>query len=225
MTFTVECADLRASYLVDGRQEEVLRGLSFALETGSFACIEGPSGCGKTTLLFCLAGLQNYDSGWLRVCGRDFNALTMPQRATLRAESLGIIFQNYNLVPSLNVMENMCLPFYAQGKRVDQGQIHQVMERLQIRELATKFPWQLSGGQQQRVAIARVLASRPQLVIADEPTGALNSEMGLEVVRMLSEYIREVPGASVLMVTHNPALAAFADTRFFMKDGLLWRGE
>jgi putative ABC transport system ATP-binding protein len=207
---------------VYGEQRPVaaLHNVSLALAPGSFTSIMGPSGSGKSTLLQCAAGLDRPTSGQVFVAGQ---ALPEGDEAVLtefRRERIGFVFQQYNLIPYLSVAQNVTLPARFAGRRIDRRACGDVLARLGLDKLADRLPGELSGGQRQRVAIARALVNRPAVLFADEPTGALDTGSGREVLSMLREAV-DVFGQTVVMVTHDPVAAAHADAVTFLADGAI----
>ena len=205
------------------RTEEVetwaLAGVSLTVNDGEFVAVMGPSGCGKSTLLSILGLLDSPTSGSYELDGHEVASLSERQRAGLRKGFIGFVFQSFNLIDELNVRENIELPLLYMGigaaerrRRVDEA-----MRRMSIAHRAKHFPQQLSGGQQQRVAIARTVVTRPRLILADEPTGNLDSRHGGEVMELLSELHRD--GATIVMVTHSQRDAAYADRVVNLFDG------
>ena len=205
------------------RTEEVetwaLAGVSLTVNDGEFVAVMGPSGCGKSTLLSILGLLDSPTSGSYELDGHEVASLSERQRAGLRKGFIGFVFQSFNLIDELNVRENIELPLLYMGigaverrRRVDEA-----MRRMSIAHRAKHFPQHLSGGQQQRVAIARTVVTRPRLMLADEPTGNLDSRHGGEVMELLSEFHRD--GATIVMVTHSQRDAAYADRVVNLFDG------
>ncbi|MBF2713022.1 ABC transporter ATP-binding protein [Agrobacterium vitis] len=196
---------------------EVLKGVSLTLAAGRTMALTGESGSGKSTLLHLAGGLDSADAGKLCVDGEDIDALDDKGRARLRRGTVGLIFQQFNLIPSLDVRAN--LAFHARlGERYDGRWQTELTERLGLSALLTRYPEQLSGGQQQRVAIGRTLAVRPKLVLADEPTGNLDEETGNAVMALMLSLVRET-GAALLMVTHSPRLAVMLDENLHLRAG------
>lgn len=196
---------------------EVLKGVSLALEVRQTMALTGESGSGKSTLLHLAGGLDSADSGWVRVAGEDLASLDDKDRARLRRGSVGLIFQQFNLIPSLDVRAN--LAFHAKlAERYDAAWQAELTERLGLGGLLNRYPEQLSGGQQQRVAIGRTLAVRPKLVLADEPTGNLDEATGDAVMALMLSLVRDT-GAALLMVTHSPRLADMLDKRLHLRAG------
>ena len=197
-----------------------LDGVDLDLEAGVFTAIMGPSGSGKSTLMQVMAGLDRLTAGraWLgpvEITGMDERRLTR-----VRRDHVGFVFQAYNLVPTLTVRENITLPLHLAGRRVDRAWFEQVVGAVGLGDRLRHRPSELSGGQQQRAAVARALIARPEVVFADEPTGALDSRTGLQLLAFLRRAVREM-GQTVAMVTHDPVAAAHADRVLFMADGRL----
>jgi putative ABC transport system ATP-binding protein len=185
---------------------------------GAFTAIMGPSGSGKSTLLHCLAGLDTLTSGQAFIAGTDIATLSDKQRTLLRRDRLGFVFQAFNLLPTLTAEENITLPADLAGRRIDRAWLDTVVSTLALTDRLGHRPAQLSGGQQQRVAVARALASRPDVVFGDEPTGALDSRTGAELLRFLRSAVDDL-GQTVVMVTHDPVAASYADRVVFLADG------
>jgi putative ABC transport system ATP-binding protein len=192
--------------------------VSVDFTSGRFTAIMGPSGSGKSTLLHCLAGLDRPGSGEIHLGGVDVTKLNDRQLTMLRRDRLGFIFQSFNLLPTLTAAENIALPLRIAGKRPDRAWVDSIVDTLGLRPRLTHRPAELSGGQQQRVAAARALASRPDIVFADEPTGALDSHASAELLGFLRHAVRELQ-QTVVMVTHDPVAAGYADRVVFLSDG------
>ncbi|MEV0964633.1 MULTISPECIES: ABC transporter ATP-binding protein [unclassified Streptomyces] len=185
---------------------------------GEFTAIMGPSGSGKSTLMHCVAGLDGFSGGSVRIGGTELGSLKDKQLTRLRRDKIGFIFQAYNLLPTLTALENITLPMDIAGRRPDQQWLRLVIDMVGLSGRLGHRPAQLSGGQQQRVAVARALASRPEIVFGDEPTGNLDSRSGAEVLGFLRNSVREL-GQTVVMVTHDPVAASYADRVVFLADG------
>jgi putative ABC transport system ATP-binding protein len=197
----------------------VFAHIDLDLAPGEIVALLGESGSGKSTLLNCLAGLDEADAGSITLAGRDLRPLDDEARSALRRESLGFIFQAFHLLPHLSVADNVALPLRLLGQR-DDGRVAQMLEAVNLGALAARMPRQLSGGQLQRVAIARALVHRPQLVLADEPTGNLDARHAAEVLELLRRCTHEA-GAACLLVTHSDVAAQAADRRLRLDaDGL-----
>ena len=205
------------------RTEEVetwaLNNVSLSVKKGEFVAIMGPSGCGKSTLLNILGLLDNPTSGTYELNGKEVSKYTESQRTDLRKGVIGFVFQSFNLIDELNVYENIELPLLYMGiaAKERKQRVEEAMDRMAIAHRAKHFPQQLSGGQQQRVAIARAVVARPQIILADEPTGNLDSKNGKEVMDLLTELHKE--GTTIVMVTHSRHDAGYADRTINLFDG------
>lgn len=193
-------------------------GVSLAVEEGEFVAVVGSSGSGKTTLLHLLGGLDRPSAGQVYIENQDIYAMKSENLTIFRRRKVGFVFQSYNLIPVLNVRENITLPIELDAKPVDLVFITELMKNLNILDKQKALPNQLSGGQQQRVAIARALATRPAIILADEPTGNLDSRTGLEVVNLLKQSVRYYH-QTLVMITHNDNLARMADRIVRIEDG------
>ncbi|MFH8610829.1 ABC transporter ATP-binding protein [Streptomyces sp. NPDC018029] len=183
-----------------------------------FTAVMGPSGSGKSTLMHCLAGLDSVSAGQVWLGDTEITGLKERELTRLRRDRVGFMFQSFNLIPTLNALENMTLPMDIAGQRPDRDWLEHVIDTLGLRDRLKHRPAQLSGGQQQRVACARALAAKPELIFADEPTGNLDSRAGLEVLGFLREAVDQL-GQTVVMVTHDPGAAAHSDLVLFLGDG------
>jgi putative ABC transport system ATP-binding protein len=195
-----------------------LDDLSLDLPTGEFTAIMGPSGSGKSTLMHCLAALDTLTSGQVLIRDTDLASLSDRERTILRRDRLGFVFQSFNLLPTLTAEENITLPADLAGRTPDPTWFGTVVSKLNLGDRLGHRPSELSGGQQQRVAVGRALISRPDVVFADEPTGALDSKASTELLRFLRSVVDEL-GQTVVMVTHDPGAAAYADRVVFLVDG------
>ncbi|MEN9301206.1 MAG: hypothetical protein RLZZ254_987 [Actinomycetota bacterium] len=195
-----------------------LDGVTIAFEKGKFTAIMGPSGSGKSTLMHCVAGLDSLTSGSVAIGDTQLESLSDKELTTLRREQVGFIFQAFNLIPTLNAMENIMLPLSLGGQEGDMAWINQVIDTIGLRDRLEHRPSELSGGQQQRVAVARALASKPSVIFADEPTGNLDSKTGGEVLGFMRRAVTEL-GQTIVMVTHDANAASYADRIVFLKDG------
>jgi putative ABC transport system ATP-binding protein len=196
-----------------------LNGVDFEVSDGEFTAIMGPSGCGKSTLLNIIGLLDNPTTGQYFFDGTDVAGFREVQRTGLRKGNIGFVFQSFNLIDGLNVFENVALPllYLKTGTRESKEMVNRVLERMNIAHRAKHFPQQLSGGQQQRVALARAVVTNPKLILADEPTGNLDSKNGVEVMKLLTELNRE--GTTIVMVTHSVRDAAYAHRVINLFDG------
>ncbi len=213
----LEVSDLRKSYVEGEERIEVLRGVSLTLTSGCSLALTGESGSGKSTLLHLVAGLDAADGGAIRIGGQEVTGLSDAGRARLRRDAVGLVFQQFNLIPSLTVGANLAFQSRLAGRH-DAAEVARLADRLGLAGLEARYPEQLSGGQQQRVAIGRTLAARPALVLADEPTGNLDEATGDAVLDLMLELVAEA-GAGLLMVTHSPRLAARLDGRLHLSGG------
>jgi putative ABC transport system ATP-binding protein len=215
-TPVVEVRDLVKTY--PGAAIRALDGVSAAFDAATFCAVMGPSGSGKSTLLHCAAGLDRADSGRVRIGGAELDRLREPRLTEARRTRVGFVFQAFNLLESLSVWHNVLLPQRLAGVRADRGWAREVIRRVGLAGREHDRPGRLSGGQRQRVALARALAGRPEVIFADEPTGALDLATGREVLGLLREAV-DSTGTAVVMVTHDPAAAAWADRVLFLADG------
>ncbi|WP_062206983.1 ABC transporter ATP-binding protein [Streptomyces sp. NBRC 109706] len=203
-----------------GTAVRALDGITLSLPTGSFTAVMGPSGSGKSTLLQCAAGLDQPSGGRVVVAGAELAGSGEAELTRLRRQRIGFVFQQFNLLPTLTVLQNVTLPLRLAGRKVDRRRAVRTLEQLGLGERLRHLPAQLSGGQQQRVAITRALVTEPDVIFADEPTGALDTRSAREVLGLLGEAVR-VHGRTVVMVTHDPVAAACADQVLFLADGRL----
>ena len=210
--------DLKKYYGNKENEVHALNGVNFYVEEGEFVSIVGTSGSGKSTLLHMLGGLDRPTSGKVFVDGKDIFSLKDEALTIFRRRKIGFVFQSYNLVPVLNVYENIVLPIELDGNKVDKAYVNELIEILGIGEKLQNLPGHLSGGQQQRVAIARALAAKPASVLADEPTGNLDSRTSQDVLGLL-KVTGEKFGQTIVMITHNPDLAQLADRIVRIEDG------
>ena len=202
-------------YRAGAHEQKALDSVDLSLEAGKFVVILGPSGAGKSTLLNLLGGLDSPTSGRITVCGRDISTLNRNELADYRASTVGFVFQFYNLIPTLTVHENVTL---TKEIAKDALSAEKMLREVGLANHLRKFPQELSGGEQQRVSIARALAKNPQILLCDEPTGALDSETGVLVLKLLLSMAREY-GKTIIIVTHNQNIAKMADTVIHVKNG------
>jgi putative ABC transport system ATP-binding protein len=201
-----------------GSAVTALNDVSLALASGSFTAMMGPSGSGKSTFLQCAAGLDRPTSGSIFLGKTDLAGLSEDALSRLRRETVGFVFQSFNLVPSLTAAQNITLPLRLAKRQAEKQWLGEVIERVGLTTRAKHKPGELSGGQQQRVAIARALVTRPRVIFADEPTGALDTRTSKDILRLLREAVDGL-GQTVAMVTHDPIAASYADTVVFLADG------
>ncbi|HET7272889.1 MAG TPA: ABC transporter ATP-binding protein [Rubrobacter sp.] len=222
----VEAKNLEKTYAAGGVTVRALRGVDLSIARGEIVAVMGPSGCGKTTLLNCLSGLDEFDGGEVAVGGESISAMSDRRRTRFRAQKMGFIFQTYNLIPVLSGVENVELPLLVAGTRPKQARREALsaLEMVGLSDQANKLPAQMSGGQQQRVTVARSLVNRPDIVWADEPTGALDSESSAAIMDLLVRLNRE-EGQTFVLVTHDVSVALSAHRLVRMRDGLIERDE
>ena len=213
----LEIKNVKKSYGSDSNYIQVLKGVTTGLEKGQMCVIQGTSGSGKSTLLNCIGGLDEMDSGSVKVDGKEIFGLKPDALSDYRRDNLGFIFQFYNLVPNLTVRENILVCEYLAENPLD---VDELLETLGLTEHQNKFPSQLSGGQQQRCAIARALVKNPKLLLCDEPTGALDSKTSRDILVLL-EKINEKYGTTMLIVTHNNSIKNMVHKVIIVKDGLI----
>ena len=214
----LETRDLRKVYGSGDTEVRALDGVDLTVEKGEFVAVVGTSGSGKSTLLHMLGGLDRPTSGTVTVDGRELSAMRDEELTIFRRRKIGFVFQNYNLVPVLNVYENIVLPIQLDGKAPDKGYVDQIIETLGLGNKLQNLPNNLSGGQQQRVAIARALAAKPAIILADEPTGNLDSATSLDVMGLLKVTAQKF-SQTIVMITHNEELAQMADRIIRIEDG------
>jgi len=221
----IEARDLRKTYRVGKIEVEALRGISFSVQKGEFVSVVGPSGSGKSTLFYLLGGLTRADSGSVVLDGDDFATLSDADRTRMRKHKIGFVFQKFNLLPTLDAKSNILIAqeISGNGDR-DAAHFNRITELLGLSKRLGHRPSELSGGEQQRVALARALINKPAIVLADEPTGNLDSKNSDVVLSMLRQSNREL-GQTVLMITHNPQAAEYGDRIIHMRDGQIVKPE
>ena len=220
----LETKDLRKVYGTGDTAVRALDGVDLTIEHGEFVAIVGTSGSGKSTLLHMLGGLDRPTSGSVTVDGKDIFSLKDEALTIFRRRKIGFVFQSYNLVPVLNVQENIVLPIQLDGRRVDKAFVRQIVRTLGLEERLEALPSQLSGGQQQRVAIARALAAAPAIILADEPTGNLDSRTSQDVLGLLKITSQKF-SQTIVMITHNEEIAQMADRILRIEDGRIVSGR
>lgn len=214
----LETIDLKKIYGSGDTAVHALDGVDLKVEKGNFVAVVGTSGSGKSTLLHMLGGLDRPTSGTVKVDGRDIFALRDEELTIFRRRKIGFVFQNYNLVPVLNVYENIVLPIQLDGGQPDEEYLNRIIETLGLESKLQNLPSNLSGGQQQRVAIARALATKPAIILADEPTGNLDSKTSQDVLGLLKVTSQKF-GQTIVMITHNEEIAQLADSIVRIEDG------
>ena len=223
MNYILEAQNLKKYYGKEPNITKALDGVSLAVGQGEFVSIIGASGSGKSTLLNMLGGLDVPDFGEIIIRGKKIAKMNDEQLSIFRRRNIGFVFQNYNLVPILNVYQNIVLPIELDGNQVDKEYVEKIIRMLHLEEKLENLPNNLSGGQQQRVAIARALASKPAIILADEPTGNLDSRTSLEVMELLRMTSTEFD-QTLVMITHNPEIAQVADRMIRIEDGRIVKG-
>ncbi len=219
----LEVSGVKRSYRMGNNTLEVLRGIDFSLKTGEWCCIVGASGSGKTTLLNLIGTLERPDEGIIRIAGEDVSAIGRRAAAKFRAKRIGFVFQNYQLLPELSILENVSLAARLGGlsAKAAKKRAEELLVSVGLAERLKHRPNELSGGEQQRAAIARALVNNPELLLADEPTGNLDSKTGEEVISLFENLRKDNPNLTILMITHNRELACRADKTVELVDGLL----
>ena len=210
-----------AATKVYGKEDTLVRaldGVDVSFESGKFSAIMGPSGSGKSTLMHCMAGLDNLSSGKVFIGNTDLTELSEKELTLLRRSNIGFIFQSFNLVPTLNALENITLPIDLSGNKMDKDWVDQITEVVNLSDRLKHKPNELSGGQQQRVAVSRALASKPNIIFADEPTGNLDSKTGNEILDFMRLATTDL-NQTIVMVTHDPVAASYSDRVIFLEDG------
>lgn len=220
----IKAAGLKKYYVTDNYEVHALDGVSLSVEEGEFLAIIGTSGSGKTTLLQILGGLDEPTAGGVWIRGNSLKDMTEDERTIFRRRNIGFVFQQYNLIPVINVYENIVLPLRLDGAEIDEKLLEDIVRTLKIGEKLENLPEELSGGQQQRVAIARALMVKPAVLLCDEPTGNLDSVTSMEVISLLKTCAARFH-QTVIVVTHQEAIAQMADSILRVEDGKLYNAE
>ena len=220
----IKAAGLKKHYVTDNYEVHALDGVSLSVEEGEFLAIIGTSGSGKTTLLQILGGLDEPTAGGVWIRGNSLKDMTEDERTIFRRRNIGFVFQQYNLIPVINVYENIVLPLRLDGAEIDEKLLEDIVRTLKIGEKLENLPKELSGGQQQRVAIARALMVKPAVLLCDEPTGNLDSVASMEVISLLKTCAARFH-QTVIVVTHQEAIAQMADRILRVEDGKLYNAE
>lgn len=217
--------NVKKIYSMGEEEVQALRGISFSVQKGEFLSIMGPSGSGKSTCMNMIGCLDTPTSGIVKICGKDISTLKENELASLRNNTIGFVFQQYHLLPSMTVLENTMLPLRYQGieKKLRKEMALNVLEKVGLKERVNHFPSELSGGQKQRVAIARATVTNPEIILADEPTGALDSATGEEVLKLFNEINKN--GTTIVIVTHDPRIAQKTRRCIHILDGLIKQDE
>ncbi|NLC54007.1 MAG: ABC transporter ATP-binding protein [Firmicutes bacterium] len=216
----IETDQLYKTYKLGTVNVEVLKGIDLAIQEGEFVSIMGPSGSGKSTLLYLIGGLDKPTSGQVKVKGKKLSVMTDQEESILRRRTLGFVFQFYNLIPNLNVEENIMLPILLDGKRLKayRHRLEEILETVGLADRRRHTPQELSGGQQQRVAIARALINQPDIILADEPIGNLDTKTGMGIMDLLRR-INQEQGKTIVQVTHSEEAAAYSQRIINLRDG------
>lgn len=216
----IEVFDLNKNFKVGKEEINVLKDLNFSVDKGEFLSIMGPSGCGKSTLLYLLGGLDKPSSGIVNVNGKDLSKLSEKQKSIMKRRELGFVFQFYNLVPNLSVEDNILLPIILDGGKIKDYscKLTEILDRIEMSHKRKVTPRELSGGQQQRVAIARALVFEPDIILADEPIGNLDSKTGTEIMRLFKNINKDL-GKTIIQVTHSQESAAYGTSILKLRDG------
>ena len=220
MPAIIESIDLSKSYAMGKVEVEVLKNINIRIDEGEFVSIMGPSGSGKSTLLYLIGGLDKPSSGRIRIKGRELDGMNDDEESRLRRQEMGFIFQFYNLIPNLNVEENIMLPVLLDGKKLRDHRrpLDEILETVGLADRRRHTPRELSGGQQQRVAIARALINQPDIILADEPIGNLDTKTGTEIMELLAKINRE-NGKTIIQVTHSKEAAEYGRRIIHVRDG------
>ncbi|WP_027622197.1 ABC transporter ATP-binding protein [Acetivibrio clariflavus] len=220
LSLAVEIHNLYKTYKLGSIEVEVLKGINLSVEKGEFVSIMGPSGSGKSTLLYLIGGLDKSSSGSIKVNGRELSNMTDRIESLMRRREIGFVFQFYNLIPNLNVEENIMLPILLDGKKIKhyKDRLEELLSIVGLSNRRHHTPRELSGGQQQRVAIARALINEPDIILADEPIGNLDSKSGTEIMELLRRINRE-KGKTIIQVTHSREAAEYGNRIINVKDG------
>jgi len=216
----IELCDISKSYTLAETSFTVLQNLNLSVAKSERVAIVGPSGSGKSTLLLILTGLEEATTGTVSIAGQRLSYLDSDTRADMRREQIGIVFQSFHLIPTLNARENVALPLEISGKADTREKAQAMLEKVGLTDRANHYPAQLSGGEQQRVAMARALIHEPALIVADEPTGNLDEATGDSIIQLLFDLNRQT-GTTLLLVTHDPVLASQCDRTMRLHDGRL----
>ena len=219
---SVEVKNLIKSFYIGKEEVKVLKDLNFSVEKGDFISIMGPSGCGKSTLLYLLGGLDDQTSGSIIINGKDISKLKEHEKAQMKRKDVGFVFQFHNLVPNLSVEDNILLPILLDGRKVKnyKEEMKTILDLIELSNKRKSTPRELSGGQQQRVAIARALLFQPEIILADEPIGNLDSKNGIKIMELFRNINKEY-GKTIIQVTHSEASAQYGDLIINLKDGVI----
>lgn len=214
----IKACDLCKVYSLGTVKTKIIKNVSLEIEKGDFVSIVGPSGSGKSTLLYLLSGMEPYTSGSIMLFDNEVKELSDAQKCEIRRSKLGFVFQFYNLIAEMNVMDNVLLPAIVDKVKIDEKRLDDILKMVGMEKYKTAFPHELSGGQQQRVAIARAIYTNPEIIFADEPTGNLDSVTGKEIMELFKK-INETSGTTIVQVTHSEEYAKYAKTIITLVDG------
>ncbi len=219
---TIVCKDIWKIFQSGADKVEALRGINLSVKENEMLMLVGPSGAGKTTLLTVIAGILTQNEGECTVLGKDINHLPEKEKSLFRGESIGFVFQSFNLIPSLTAEENISIPLVLQGISKEEAilKANQILDQLDLKDKQKRYPSQLSGGEQQRVSIARGCIHRPKIILCDEPTSFLDAENGKKVMSILKDF-QEKDNSSVIVVTHDIRIEEFADRIVHIEDGVI----
>lgn len=222
MEFVVEIKDLKKDYISKKNKYVALDGVDFSMEDGEFVGVMGPSGSGKSTLLNILATIDSATEGEVKIGGKEISKLSEKETNEFRRTELGFVFQDFNLLDTLTLRDNILLPLTFSNQKVKkmEKKIYEIADKLNIRELLDKYPYEVSGGQKQRAAAARALITNPKLILADEPTGALDSKSSKDLMECFS-LLNQNENTTIMMVTHDPSAASYCKRILFIKDGCI----
>ncbi len=223
MQAIIEAKNLNKTFKLGSLDVEVLKDIDLTIASGEFVSIMGPSGSGKSTLLYLIGGLDKPTSGSVKIKGSELSDMKDKEQSIMRRRDIGFVFQFYNLIPNLNVEENVMLPLLLDGKKLKdhRGKLNEILEVVGLSDRRGHTPRELSGGQQQRVAIARALINEPDIILADEPTGNLDTKTGMEVMQLLQKINRE-KGKTIVQVTHSRESADYGNRIINVRDGKVW---
>lgn len=223
MQAIIEAQGLNKTYKLGSLDVEVLKDINLTIDQGEFVSIMGPSGSGKSTLLYLIGGLDKPTSGSVKIKGSELSEMKDKEQSIMRRRDIGFVFQFYNLIPNLNVEENVMLPVLLDGKKLKdyRSKLDEILEVVGLSERRAHTPRELSGGQQQRVAIARALVNDPDIILADEPIGNLDTRTGMEVMELLQRINRE-KGKTIVQVTHSKEAAEYGNRVINVRDGKVW---
>lgn len=223
MEAIIETIDLHKTFMLGEIPVEVLKDINLTINRGEFVTIMGPSGSGKSTLLYLMGGLDKPTAGKINILGQDIAAMTDKEQSIMRRRDVGFVFQFYNLIPNLTVEDNVLLPILLDGKKIKgyRKKLDEILETVELSDRKSHTPRELSGGQQQRVAIARALINDPDILLADEPTGNLDSKTTEEVMKLLQKINKE-SGKTIVQVSHSKETAEYGDRIISVKDGRVW---